>query len=66
MHQIRSFDFITVVNSVLKIWLNILGNFRTKICYFIKKNIAGNGPLVFRTVLCSRHDEKLGNCQRKN
>ena len=42
-----------------------LGDFGTKICYFIRKNIAENGPLVFRTVLCSKHDEKLGNCQRK-
>jgi hypothetical protein len=24
-----------------------------------------NGPLVFRTVLCSKYDEKLGNCERK-
>ena len=42
----------TVVNSVLKIWLKILGDFSTKICYFIRKNIVRNGPLVFRTVLC--------------
>ena len=41
------------------------GVFCTKICYFIEENMTKNGPLVFRTVLCSKHDEKLGNCQRK-
>ena len=43
----------TVVYTVMKIWLEILGVFGTKICYFIRKNIAENGPLEFRTVLCS-------------
>ena len=43
----------------------IFGVFGTKICYFIKENMTKNGPLVFRTVLCSKYDEKLGNCQRK-
>ena len=43
----------------------IFGVFGTKTCSFIKENRTKNGPLVFRTVLCSKHDEKLGNCQRK-
>ena len=55
----------TVVNSVMKIWLKILGDFGTKICYFIRENIAENGPLVFRTVLYSKYDEKQGNHERK-
>ena len=38
-----------------------LGDFGTKICYFIRKNTAENGPLVFRTVPYSKYDEKLGN-----
>ena len=42
-----------------------LGDFGTKICYFIRKNMAENGPLVFRTVLYSKYDEKLGNHERK-
>ena len=49
----------TVVNSVLKIWLKILGDLSTKSCYFIRKNIAGNGPLVFRSVLCLNLCQKL-------
>ena len=47
------------------IMAKILGVFGTKTCSFIKENKTKNGPLVFRTVLCSKHDEKLGNCQRK-
>ena len=43
----------------------IFGIFGTKTCSFIKENRTKNGPLVFRTVLCSQHDEKQGNCQRK-
>ena len=42
-----------------------LGDFGTKICYFIRKNMAENGPLAFRTVLYSNYDEKLGNHERK-
>ena len=42
-----------------------MGDFGTKICYFIRKNMAENGPLVFRTVLYSKYDEKLGNHERK-
>ena len=38
----------------------IFGVFGTKTCSFIKEDRAKNGPLVFRTVLCSKHDEKLG------
>ena len=41
------------------------GVFCTKICYFIEENMTKNGPLVFRTVLCSKYDEKMGNYQRK-
>ena len=52
-------QFSTVVHSVLKIWLQILGDLGTKTCYFIRKNIAGNGPLVFRTVLCLNLGQKL-------
>ena len=47
------------------IMAKIFGVFGTKTCSFIKENRTKNGPLVFRTVLCSKHDEKLGNCQRK-
>ena len=43
----------------------IFGVFGTKICYFIRKNMADNGPLVFCTVLYSKYDEKVGNCQLK-
>jgi hypothetical protein len=28
-----------------------IGDFCTKICYFIRKNMAENGPLEFHTVL---------------
>ena len=42
-----------------------LGDFGTKICYFIRKNMAENGPLEFCTVLYTKYDEKLGNCERK-
>jgi len=52
-------DFCTVVTSILKIWQKMLGDFGTKICYFIRKNMAGNGPLVFRTVLCLNLCQKL-------
>ena len=47
------------------IWQKKLGDFGTKICYFIRKNMAENGPLVFCTVLYSKYDEKLGNHERK-
>ena len=40
------------------------GVFGTKICYFIKKNMAENGPLEFHTILYSKYDEKVGNHQR--
>ena len=43
----------------------IFGVFGTKTYSFIKENRTKNGHLVFHTVLCSKHDEKLGNCQRK-
>jgi hypothetical protein len=43
----------------------IFGVFGTKTWSFIKVNKTKNGSLVFRIVLCSKHDEKLGNCQRK-
>jgi hypothetical protein len=42
-----------------------LGDYGTKIYYFIRKNKAENGPLEFRTVLCSNYDEKLGNLEKK-
>ena len=42
-----------------------LGDCGTKIYYFIRKNKAENGPLEFRTVLCSNYDEKLGNLEKK-
>ena len=44
---------------------NFFGVFGTKISYFIKENINKNGTLVFRTVLCSKYDEKMRNYQRK-
>ena len=43
----------------------IVGVLGAKTCSFIKENRTKNGPLVFRTILCSKYDEKLGNCQRK-
>ena len=49
----------TVVYSVLKSWLQILGDLGTKTCHFIRKNMAGNGPLVFRSVLCLNLCQKL-------
>jgi hypothetical protein len=55
----------TIVDGGPGIMAKIFGVFGTKICYFIKENMTKNGPLVFRTVLCSKYDEKLGNCQRK-
>ena len=39
----------------------IFGVFGTKICSYIKENRTKYGPLVFRIVVCSKHDEKLGN-----
>ena len=41
------------------------GVFCTNICYFIEENMTKNGPLVFRTVLCSKYDEKMGNYQKR-
>jgi hypothetical protein len=55
----------TIVDGGPGIMAKIFGVLGTKICYFIKENMSKNGPLVFRTVLCSKYDEKLGNCQRK-
>ena len=55
----------TIVHREPVIWLEFLGYFGTKTCYFIRKNMAENGPLVFRTVLYSKYDEKLGNHERK-
>ena len=55
----------TIVDGGPVIMAKIFGVFGTKTCSFIKENRTKNGPLVFRTVLCSKHDEKLGNCQRK-
>ena len=55
----------TMVHGGSVIWQKKLGDFGTKICYFIRKNMAENGPLVFRTVLYSKYDEKLGNHERK-
>ena len=47
------------------IWQKKMGDFGTKIAYFIRENMAENGPLVFRTVLYPKYDEKLGNHERK-
>ena len=55
----------TIVDGGPVIMAKIFGVFGTKTCSFIKENRTKNGPLVFRTVLCSKHDEKLGNCERK-
>ena len=55
----------TIVHGGSVIWQRKLGDFGTKICYFIRINMAENGPLVFRTVLYSKYDEKLGNHERK-
>ena len=51
----------TIVDGGPVIMAKIFGVFGTKTCSFIKENRTKNGPLVFRTVLCSKHDEKLGN-----
>ena len=51
----------TIVDGGSVIMAKIFGVFGTKTCSFIKENRTKNGPLVFRTVLCSKHDEKLGN-----
>ena len=51
----------TIVDGGPGIMAKIFGVFGTKTCSFIKENRTKNGPLVFRTVLCSKHDEKLGN-----
>ena len=45
----------TIVHGGLVIWRKKLGDFGTKICYFIRKNMAENGPLAFRTVLYSNN-----------
>ena len=55
----------TIADGGPGIMAKIFGAFGTKICYFIKKNMTKNGPLVFCTVFCSKYDKKLGNCQRK-
>ena len=64
-HYAELFTQCTIVNRGPRIMAKIFGIFGTKTCSFIKENRTKNGPLVFRTVLCSKHDEKLGNCQRK-
>ena len=56
----KSFHY-TIVDGGPVIMAKIFGVFGTKTCSFIKENRTKNGPLVFRTVLCSKHDEKLGN-----
>ena len=43
------------------IMAKIFGGFGTKACYLIKEKRTKNGPLVLRTVLYSKHHEKLGN-----
>ena len=55
----------TIVHGGSVIWQKELGDFGTKICYFIRKNMAEKGHLAFRTVLYSKYDEKLGNHERK-
>ena len=55
----------TIVDGGSGIMAKKFGVFCTKICYFIEENMTKNGPLVFRTVLCSKYDEKMGNYQRK-
>ena len=52
-------DQFTVAYSVMEIWLQILGDFGAKTGRFTRENIAGNGPLVFRTVLCLNLCQKL-------
>ena len=51
----------TIADGGPGIMAKIFGVFGTKTCSFIKENRTKNGPLVFCTVLCSKHDEKLGN-----
>ena len=63
--QFSKTNSTTIVDGGPVIMAKIFGVFVTKTCSFIKENRTKNGPLVFRTVLCSKHDEKLGNCQRK-
>ena len=55
----------TIVDGGPVIMAKIFGVFGTKTCSFIKENRTKNGHLVFHTVLCSKHDEKLGNWERK-
>ena len=55
----------TIVDGGSGIMAKKFGVFCTKICYFIEENMTKNGPLVFRTVLCSKYDEKMGNYQKK-
>jgi hypothetical protein len=43
----------------MEIWLQILGDFGAKTGRFTKEKMAGNGPLVFRTVLCLNLCQKL-------
>ena len=51
----------TIVDGGPVIMAKMFGVFGTKTCSFIKENRTKNGPLVFCTVLCSKHGEKLGN-----
>ena len=51
----------TIVDGGPVIMAKIFGVFGTKNCSFIEENRTKNGHLVFHTVLCSKHDEKLGN-----
>ena len=57
----NSFCPCTIADGGPVIMAKIFGVFGTKTCSFIRENWTKNGPLVFRTVLCSKHDEKLGN-----
>ena len=49
----------TIVDGGPGVKAKIFGVLGPKICYFIKENMAGNGPLVFRTVLCLNLGQKL-------
>ena len=60
------FGECTIVDGGSVIMAKIFGVFGTKTCCFIKENRTKTGPLVFCTVLCSKHDEKLGNWEGKN
>ena len=54
-------DYSTIAFLGPDIWLENLGVFGTKICYFIRQNIAKDGPLVIRIVPYSnvcQNDEK--------